>query len=85
MDGQITQEKYQGMKTAEMNEILMTRRLRSLLMKKLHSQIMVHRPLRYEEKRQHQHQCHKKSKHLILLQDQMMYLNSKYLLLPSPI
>jgi hypothetical protein len=56
MDGQITQEKYHGMKTAGMNETLKTRRLRSLLMKKLHSQIMTHRPLRYGERRQHQHQ-----------------------------
>jgi hypothetical protein len=44
MDGQITQEKYQGMKTTGMNGTLKARRLRSLLMKKLHSQIMVHRP-----------------------------------------
>jgi hypothetical protein len=46
MDEQITQEKYQGMKTAGINGTLKTRRLMSLLMKKLHSQIMVHRPLR---------------------------------------
>jgi hypothetical protein len=85
MDEHITKEKYQGMKTAGMNGTFKTRRLRSLLMKKLHSQIMVHRPLRYGEKREHQHQHHKKSKHLILLQDQMMHLNSKYLLLPSPV
>jgi hypothetical protein len=84
MDGQITQEKYQGMKTARMNGTLKTRRLRSLLMKKLHNQIMIHRPLGYRERRCHQHQRHKKSKHLIL-QDQMMHLNSKYLLVSSPV
>jgi hypothetical protein len=37
MDGQINQEKYQGMKTAGMNGTLKTRRLKSLLMKKLHN------------------------------------------------
>jgi predicted ribosome-associated RNA-binding protein Tma20 len=85
MDEQITQEKYQGMKTAGINRTLKTRRLRNLLMKKLYNQIMVHKPLRYRERRQHQYQRHKKNKHLILLQDQMMHLNSKYLLLPSPV
>jgi hypothetical protein len=37
MDEQITQEKYQGMNTAVINGTLKTRRLRSLLMKKLHN------------------------------------------------
>jgi hypothetical protein len=37
------------------------------------------------ERRQHQHQHHKKSKHLILLQDQMMHLNSEYSFLPNPV
>jgi hypothetical protein len=83
MDGQITQEKYQDMKIVGMNGTLKTRRLKSLQMKKLHSQILLHRPLRYEERRQHQHQHCKKSMHLILQQDQMMNLNSKHSLLPS--
>jgi hypothetical protein len=49
MDGQITQEKYQGMKTAGMNGTLKIRRLKSLLMKKLHSPIILHIPLRMEK------------------------------------
>jgi hypothetical protein len=85
MDGQITQEKYQGMKATGMNGTLKTRRLKSLLMKKLHNQILLHKPLRYGERRQHQHQHRKKSKHMILQQDQMMNLKSKYSLLSSPV
>jgi hypothetical protein len=66
MDGQITQEKCQGMKTTGMNGTLKTRSLKSLLMKKLHIQILLHIPHRYGERREHQHQHRKKSKHLIL-------------------
>jgi hypothetical protein len=39
------------MKTAGMNGTLKKKRLKSLLMKKLHSQILLQRPFRYEEKK----------------------------------
>jgi hypothetical protein len=52
MDGQSTQGKYQNMKIARMNRTLKTRRLKSLQMKKLHSQILLHKLLTYGERRQ---------------------------------